>query len=57
MDQFNKPYYWLTGDFTNADTGEDTDLFALENGYASIVPTQFDMTAYKVIDEIKNWEI
>ena len=36
---------------------EDTDLFALENGYASVVPTQFDMTAYKVIEQFKKWEI
>lgn len=57
IDQFGKPYYWLTGEFLNQDMEEDTDLFALENGYASVVPTQFDMTAYKVIEQFKKWEI
>lgn len=57
VDQFGKPYYWLTGEFLNQDMEEDTDLFALENGYASVVPTQFDMTAYKVIEQFKKWEI
>ena len=57
MDQFGKPYYWLTGEFLNQDMEEDTDLFALENGYASVVPTQFDMTAYKVIEQFKKWEL
>lgn len=57
FDQFNKPYYWLTGEFTNLDKGEDTDLFALENGYASVVPTQFDMTAYTVLNQFKQWEL
>lgn len=57
FDQFNKPYYWLTGDFMNKDKGEDTDLYALENGYASVVPTQFDMTAYGVMNQFKKWEL
>lgn len=57
LDQFGKPYYWLTGEFTNQDLSEDTDLYALENGFASIVPTQFDMTAYKSIEEFKKWEL
>lgn len=47
-------YYWLTGDFVNYEVGEDTDLWALDNGYVSIVPTQFDMTDYSSIDSLKN---
>ena len=43
------------GEFSNEDRGEDTDLIALEHGYASIVPTQFDMTSYKTIEHFKNW--
>lgn len=57
LDQFGKPYYWLTGEFSNHDKGEDTDLFALSEGYASIVPTQFDMTAYSTMAEFNNWEL
>lgn len=56
MDTFNKPYYWLTGEFVNQDRGEETDLFALESGYASVVPTQFDMTAYQAMNHFKAWE-
>jgi 5'-nucleotidase len=57
LDQFGKPYYWLAGDFANQDRSEDTDLYALESGYASIVPTQFDMTAYQTIEQFKKWEL
>ena len=57
LDQFDKPYYWLTGDFTNQDPSEDTDLFWIENGYASLVPTQFDMTAYKAMNDIEKWTL
>jgi 5'-nucleotidase len=57
MDQFGNPYYWLTGEFENFDGGEDTDVHALNNGYASIVPTQFDMTAYHVMSDFNNWKL
>ena len=39
-------YYWLTGQFVNFDKGTDTDVWALENNYVSIVPVQFDLTNY-----------
>lgn len=54
-DQFGKPYYWLTGDFNRSDRSEDTDIWALDNGYVSVVPTQFDMTAYHAISQINEW--
>ena len=57
MDQFGKPYYWLTGEFSNVDQHEDTDLAAMKEGYVSVVPTHFDMTAYAKIDDIKNWNL
>ena len=55
FDQFGRPYYWLTGDFVRKDADEGTDLHALKLGFASVVPTQFDMTAYKVLDHFNNW--
>lgn len=54
---FGRKYYWLTGEFENNDTEEDTDVWALRNNFVSIVPTQFDMTANQAIVEVKNWEI
>lgn len=57
LDQYGKPYYWLTGDFKNVAGTEDTDLFWMEKGYASIVPTQFDLTANFAMQEIKNWNL
>jgi 5'-nucleotidase len=54
-DQFGKPYYWLTGDFNRSDRSEDTDIWALDHGYVSVVPTQFDMTAYHAISHINGW--
>ncbi|MBL1278881.1 MAG: 5'/3'-nucleotidase SurE [Fluviicola sp.] len=56
-DPFKKDYYWMTGDFVAQDTTKDTDLYWIEKGYASIVPTQFDMTAYAAMNEIENWNL
>ncbi len=52
-----RDYFWLTGIFVNEDEGEDTDEWALENGYVSVVPVQFDLTAHHVIDELNTWKL
>jgi 5'-nucleotidase len=49
LDPHNRPYYWLTGKFINPDKGQDTDEWALANGYVSIVPVEFDFTAHHAI--------
>jgi len=52
-----KDYYWLTGEFELLDRGEDTDEWALANGYVSVVPTQFDLTAHHAIQSLNNWKL
>lgn len=50
-----RDYYWLTGEFINEDRGDDTDEAALDKGYISIVPTQFDLTAHHAIQQLNTW--
>lgn len=46
--------YWLTGRFANYEPeATDTDRWALEHGYVAITPTQVDMTAYGLLEEMK----
>jgi 5'-nucleotidase len=52
-----RDYYWLTGNFINEDKGEDTDEWALSQGYISIVPTQFDLTAHHSIQQLNTWNL
>ncbi len=54
---FGREYYWLTGEFINEDGGQDTDEWALHNGYVSVVPVQFDLTAHHAIQEINSWQL
>lgn len=55
VDPYKRPYYWLTGVFENFDKGEDTDVWALEHGYVSVVPVQFDLTAHHAIQTLNGW--
>lgn len=55
LDPHKRKYYWLTGVFQNNDHGQDTDVWALTNGYASIVPVQYDLTAYQAIGMLNEW--
>ena len=49
-----RKYYWLTGYFNNMDESEDADETALANGYISIVPVKFDLTAYEYMNELNS---
>jgi 5'-nucleotidase len=49
-------YYWLTGKFINEDKGEDTDEWALSQGYISVVPVEFDLTAHHAIQRLNTWD-
>ncbi len=47
-DPLGHTYYWLTGEFRNFEQhAEDSDDWALNNGYASIVPVANDLTDYQ----------
>jgi 5'-nucleotidase len=52
-DPSGKNYYWLTGEFKNFDKGKDTDVWALEHNFVSVVPVQFDLTNYKLKKELE----
>lgn len=54
QDPRGKEYFWLTGAFINEEKeSTDTDEWALENGYVSVVPIQVDMTNYKAMNELQ----
>jgi 5'-nucleotidase len=53
-DPYGRNYYWLTGEFVNFEPqSNDTDEWALANGYISVVPVHADLTAYNYLSELK----
>jgi 5'-nucleotidase len=58
LDPNGRKYYWMTGNFVNFDKGEDNDEWAIANNYVSVVPCQFDLTAYSAIPGLnEDWDI
>ena len=54
-DEQGEKFFLLTGAYTNLEPGHpDTDEWALENGYAAVVPVGIDQTAYKDVDKLKD---
>jgi 5'-nucleotidase len=57
FDPTGRKYFWMAGNFVNFDKGEDNDEWAIANNYVSIVPCQYDLTAYHAISQInKEWD-
>ena len=57
-DPHGRRYFWLDGEFVNFDThAEDTDEYAVANNYTSVVPCQYDLTAYQTIDQMRAWNL
>ncbi len=56
-DPQNRDYYWLTGEFHNLEPdAPDTDEWALHNNYVSIVPVHIDLTSYRAMDQLREWD-
>ena len=49
-------YYDLAGEMVSNDYADDTDIYAIANNYASVVPTCFDWTAYGTLEKLKSFE-
>ena len=48
----------MTGKFLNMDDGTDTDVQALEDGFASVVPVKIDFTDYAMKEALeKDWNL
>lgn len=56
-DPFDRPYYWLGGEFVDLDEGNDTDLHAIREGFVSLTPLHYDLTAYAVLDRLEAWDL
>jgi 5'-nucleotidase len=56
QDPRGSDYYWLSGEFKLHEDSNDTDEWALQNNYISVVPVHFDFTAHQFIAELKKWK-
>jgi 5'-nucleotidase len=47
-------YHWMVGSFVHKDQDADSDINVLNQNYTSIVPIQYDLTHYKLKEELSN---
>ena len=56
-DPRNQTYYWLDGTFRLQEPKNEADAAMVSDGYVSITPVQYDLTAYAAIDTLKDWKL
>ncbi|AGS39887.1 MULTISPECIES: 5'/3'-nucleotidase SurE [Cycloclasticus] len=54
-DPRNKKIYWVGPPGAQQDAGEETDFYAVENGYVSITPLKIDLTNYQRLNTLNDW--
>ncbi len=50
-------YYWIGGDAPTGVPERGTDVGALAEGYVSVTPLQLDLTAYRTLSDLNNWNL
>lgn len=50
-------YYWQSGETVLNTDPEDTDAYAIAHDYISITPLRHDLTSYKILKKMKDWDL
>jgi 5'-nucleotidase len=56
MDPSGKAYYWLIGTDKSIHREEGTDVSALNDGYISVTPLRYDLTDYRLHEQMEGWD-
>ena len=56
-DPRGRSYYWATSDPPPREVRHETDLTALEAGYVTVTPLDFDLTRHELLDSMRQWEL
>jgi len=57
VDPHDRPYYWISGKMQILDEGRDIDTEVLNQGYASLTPIQYDLTAYDLLNDYNHTDL
>jgi len=57
VDPRGKTYYWLAGELMKKENPPESDVVAIEQGYISITPLQFNLSSKQMMEKLKNWDI
>jgi 5'-nucleotidase len=57
VDPRGRTYYWLAGELMKKDNLPDSDVVAVEQGFISLTPLQFNLSHEGMMEKLKNREI
>ncbi len=56
-DPMGKEYYWIGAAVPTWSGSSDSDFRAVEEGYVSVTPLHLDLTNYKLLEEVRAWDL
>lgn len=56
-DPSGREYFWIGGGVASWQGGADSDFQAVNEGYVSVTPLHLDLTNYKLLEEIRAWDL
>ncbi len=56
VDPRGRTYFWTSPGYTCPDPHPDSDVAALADGFITVTPLQFNLTAWKTLEEMQGWQ-
>ena len=57
LDPKGRSYYWIGGKPADWERDPESDFAALADGAISVTPLHLDLTNYRVLDEVRSWNL
>ncbi len=57
LDPSGKEYYWIGGGEMSWSGDTNSDFAAVDEGYVSVTPLHLDLTNYRLLEEIRRWQL
>ncbi len=57
QDPAGRPYYWQYGNLREYDPDAGSDVHAVLNRRISVTPIQLDLTAYNLMEQLRDWNL
>lgn len=56
-DPSGREYFWIGGGVSSWQGRDDSDFRAVEEGFVSVTPLHLDLTNYRLLEEIRAWDL
>lgn len=57
LDPSGREYFWIGGGVADWSGSDDSDFQAVRDGFVSVTPLHLDLTNYRLLEEIRGWDL